>query len=134
ASGTPVIASRIGGIPELVRPGLTGRLFEPGAAEELAQVAKDIFEKPNQMQVMRPVCRWTYLNKLNGQKNYPLIMASSRPALKNRSIESRALSRIGHSGRADAWKPTRSQVSQDGGAAPALGAARPFEAGDRSAT
>lgn len=37
ASRTPVIASRIGGIPELVEDGKTGYLFEAGNASELAQ-------------------------------------------------------------------------------------------------
>lgn len=35
--GLPVIASRIGGLPELVDDGVTGLLFEPGNAEELAK-------------------------------------------------------------------------------------------------
>ncbi|MBI5675434.1 MAG: glycosyltransferase [Nitrospirae bacterium] len=37
ASSTPVIASRMGGIPELVEDGKTGCLFEAGNAKELAQ-------------------------------------------------------------------------------------------------
>lgn len=36
ASGTPVIASRIGGIPELIENEVSGYLFEPGNSEELA--------------------------------------------------------------------------------------------------
>lgn len=35
AHGKPVVASRIGGIPELVRHGVTGLLFEPGDVAEL---------------------------------------------------------------------------------------------------
>ena len=37
AYGKPVIASRIGGIPELVEEGRTGLLFEPGDAQDLQQ-------------------------------------------------------------------------------------------------
>lgn len=33
--GTPVIGSRIGGIPELIEEGVTGELFEPGNANDL---------------------------------------------------------------------------------------------------
>lgn len=36
ASGKPVIGARIGGIPEMVREGETGALFESGKVEELA--------------------------------------------------------------------------------------------------
>lgn len=36
AMGTPVVASRVGGIPEIVRDKVDGLLFEPGNAEELA--------------------------------------------------------------------------------------------------
>jgi glycosyltransferase involved in cell wall biosynthesis len=37
AYGLSLIASRIGGIPEFVREGVTGRLFDPGDPEALAQ-------------------------------------------------------------------------------------------------
>jgi len=37
ACGTPVIASRIGGIPEVVREDQTGFLFEPGNFQELSE-------------------------------------------------------------------------------------------------
>lgn len=45
ASGTPVVATRVGGVPDVVRDGEDGFLFEPGdtdgAAERLALLASD---------------------------------------------------------------------------------------------
>jgi len=46
ASGTPVVATRVGGVPDVVRDELDGFLFEPGdtdaAAERLASLATDL--------------------------------------------------------------------------------------------
>lgn len=36
-NGTPVLASRIGGIPEQIQEGVTGQLFEPESCDDLAQ-------------------------------------------------------------------------------------------------
>jgi glycosyltransferase involved in cell wall biosynthesis len=45
ASGTPVVANRVGGVPDVVRDGVDGYLVEPGnadaAAERLAMLAGD---------------------------------------------------------------------------------------------
>ncbi len=45
ASGTPVVATRVGGVPDVVRDGVDGFLVEPGdteaAAERLAQLARE---------------------------------------------------------------------------------------------
>lgn len=44
--GVPVIASRIGGLPEIVEDGVTGLLFEPGNAEDLAVKMRMLWENP----------------------------------------------------------------------------------------
>jgi glycosyltransferase involved in cell wall biosynthesis len=44
--GLPVIASRIGGLPELVDDGVTGLLFAPGNEEELANAMRILWRDP----------------------------------------------------------------------------------------
>jgi glycosyltransferase involved in cell wall biosynthesis len=44
-SGTPVIATRVGGIPEIVRNGQEGLLFSPGSSEQLANAIKKLLEE-----------------------------------------------------------------------------------------
>ncbi|HUI38644.1 MAG TPA: glycosyltransferase family 4 protein [Thermoplasmata archaeon] len=44
ARGTPVVASRVGGIPEVVEEGRAGRLVAPGDAPGLAQALVDLWD------------------------------------------------------------------------------------------
>ncbi len=44
AEGTPVVASRIGGIPEQVREGVSGWLFSPGNSADLCEKLKECFQ------------------------------------------------------------------------------------------
>ena len=46
ASGVPVIASRISGIPELVEDGVSGLLVEPRQPEALAAALRSLYEDP----------------------------------------------------------------------------------------
>ncbi|MBF0167233.1 MAG: glycosyltransferase family 4 protein [Alphaproteobacteria bacterium] len=45
AAGKPVVASRVGGLPELVKDGKTGLLVEPGNAGALAQALRRLIEE-----------------------------------------------------------------------------------------
>ncbi len=47
AAGLPVIASRVGGLPEAVLDGETGLLFEPGDAKALADCIETFLERPD---------------------------------------------------------------------------------------
>ena len=42
--GTPVIAANIGGVPELLQDGVTGKLFEAGNVEELKTIVQKMWE------------------------------------------------------------------------------------------
>ena len=41
--GLPVIVPRLGGMPEIVRDGVTGRTYEPGSCEDLAKAIKELW-------------------------------------------------------------------------------------------
>ena len=45
ALGTPVVASRIGGLPEMIDQEVSGGLFTPGSADELAEAISRLVEK-----------------------------------------------------------------------------------------
>jgi len=49
AVGTPVVATRVDGLPEIVEPGVTGELVEPGAPEELAAAVVRVLEEREAM-------------------------------------------------------------------------------------
>jgi glycosyltransferase involved in cell wall biosynthesis len=49
AVGTPVVASRVGGLPEVVADGVTGRLVPPGDPERLAAAVLEVLAHRDQM-------------------------------------------------------------------------------------
>jgi glycosyltransferase involved in cell wall biosynthesis len=49
AVGTPVVATRVGGLPEVVRDGVTGRLVAPGRPDQLAAAVLDVLAHREQM-------------------------------------------------------------------------------------
>ena len=56
--GTPVIGSRMGGIPELVAEGKTGELFEAGKADSLEEKLKKLLYTPGLLQKYSEACGW----------------------------------------------------------------------------
>ncbi len=47
--GKPVIASRIGGLPEIIEDGINGLLFNPGDAVDLSQKIDDLWTQPDKV-------------------------------------------------------------------------------------
>ena len=48
-NGTPVIGSRIGGIPELIEDGYNGFLFEAGNVDELKKILESLVKNPSEL-------------------------------------------------------------------------------------
>jgi glycosyltransferase involved in cell wall biosynthesis len=56
--GLPVVCSRIGGLPEIVDDGITGLLYEPGNADELADRIRTLWQNPALCQRLGDAGRW----------------------------------------------------------------------------
>ena len=70
AKGTPVIASRIGAIAELLDDGKTGLYFEPANAQQLAQKVSWFLNNPANHLAMRQAARQRFLDHYTEETNY----------------------------------------------------------------
>jgi glycosyltransferase involved in cell wall biosynthesis len=69
ASGKPVIGARIGGIPEMVKPGETGLLFGSGASTELAECLCKLADAPDAtVAAMGEVARHYVVETFNAER------------------------------------------------------------------
>jgi glycosyltransferase involved in cell wall biosynthesis len=74
AKGTPVIASKIGAIAELVEDRRTGLHFQPGVPEDLAAQVDWAMTHPQQLAVMGRAARAEYEAKYTAETNYQQLM------------------------------------------------------------
>jgi len=74
AKGTPVIASRIGALAEVVNDMRTGLLFDVGNAADLAEKLAWCFHHPDELKAMRLVARQEYEQKYTAAANCKRLM------------------------------------------------------------
>ncbi|MCW6038846.1 glycosyltransferase [Spirulina subsalsa FACHB-351] len=74
AKGTPVVASDIGAIAELVRDQVTGLKFRPGDGADLASQVDYAIAHPQLLQQMRNHARAEFLQKYTAEQNYEKLM------------------------------------------------------------
>jgi glycosyltransferase involved in cell wall biosynthesis len=74
AKGTPVVASNVGSLAELVEPGRNGFLFRSGDAEALAARASELFEDPESLARMRRSARAEYEARYTADANHSILM------------------------------------------------------------
>ncbi len=70
AAGLPIIASRIGGLAEVVSDGRTGWLVSPGDPDELSNAVSRVFSRPQELQAMRLRARFEFESKYTAEANY----------------------------------------------------------------
>ncbi|OPX18432.1 hypothetical protein BXT86_01140 [candidate division WOR-3 bacterium 4484_100] len=86
ASGRPVVGAKIGGIPELIKEGETGLLFEPGNTEDLAEKIRWMFEHPAEREKMGQRAREYVLQEYNPDLHYERIMEVYHRAIKKHKV------------------------------------------------
>jgi glycosyltransferase involved in cell wall biosynthesis len=74
ACGLPVIASRLGALSNIVNDGVTGLLFKPGDAQDLAATISWAQAHPAEMTLMGRAARAEYEREYTPQRNYKLLV------------------------------------------------------------
>ena len=82
AKGTPVVASRLGAMAELVHDGRTGALFEPASPEDLGLTVHRLLDDPERLRAMRSAARREYEEKFTAETNYQRLMAIYQEAAR----------------------------------------------------
>lgn len=82
ANGLPVVASRLGAMPELVRDGETGLLFEAASAGDLAEKMAWADAHPGDMSRMGRAARHEYEMKYTPERNYAILMRIYADAMR----------------------------------------------------
>ena len=75
ANGLPVLASRLGGMAEIVKDGETGLLFEPANPQDLAAKAQWLIEHPDERRRLGENARAAYLANYTPERNYQQLLA-----------------------------------------------------------
>lgn len=84
ACGTPVIASRIGSLDELVQHGETGAKFQAGDAEDLGRTIAELRRDPGTLVQMRRKARAVFLENYTPDRNFERLMSIYESVLEDR--------------------------------------------------
>jgi glycosyltransferase involved in cell wall biosynthesis len=84
AKGTPVIASKLGGMAEIVDDGRTGLHFKPGDPADLAMKVRSILADPLKLARLRQAARQRFDQCFTADVNHKSLMAIYEKALSGR--------------------------------------------------
>jgi glycosyltransferase involved in cell wall biosynthesis len=90
ATGTPVIATRIGSMESVVEPQQSGLHFAPGDAQDLVRQVDWMIEHPGEWQALRQRTRAVYEAKYSAERNYEMLMQIYNAVLRQPDASSLA--------------------------------------------
>jgi glycosyltransferase involved in cell wall biosynthesis len=82
--GLPIIASRIGGLPEIVQDGDSGLLFEPGDPSSLLEALRIFGANINRIDGMRQASRAKFNDHYTEEKNYQMLIEIYRELIDSK--------------------------------------------------
>jgi len=83
ACGTPVIASRIGSLDEIIIDGETGVKYEPGNPKDLLEKINNLINDKQKLTTMRKRARALFEEKYTAERNFLMLMEIYRHAREN---------------------------------------------------
>ena len=81
--GTPVVASRLGVMTDLVVEGRTGLFFKPGDSNDLVAKVNQLLDDPKLLKTMRLAARKEYEKFYTASRNYTMLMDIYDKAISN---------------------------------------------------
>lgn len=85
ASGTPLVASRIGSLAEIVEDGVTGLLVDPDDPAALSERMRWALAHPDEMRAMGARARQVYEDRYRGPAHLAMLLDAYRAAGERRS-------------------------------------------------
>jgi glycosyltransferase involved in cell wall biosynthesis len=83
SQGLPVVASRLGGMAEIVEDGITGLHFETGNEKDLAVKVQWLHDHPEESRQMGLNARKVFEQKYTADKNYEILMDIYQDAIND---------------------------------------------------
>jgi glycosyltransferase involved in cell wall biosynthesis len=84
AHGLPVLASRMGVMPEIVKENQTGLLFEPRSSASLAQIVRGIWDRTDLLHTLSQNARTEYEKLYTVDQNYRQLIAIYEDVIETR--------------------------------------------------
>lgn len=85
--GKPILASNIGAMSVLIEHGVTGLLFTPGDADDLARRAAELIDDISLCRKMGENARELYLSEYTPERNYERLIAIYNKTISEHSVE-----------------------------------------------
>ena len=83
--GTPVVASDIGSLAEVIENNVNGAKFEPGNATALAQKVRCLMSQPTRLPELRHHVRQRFLSRYSAEENYRQLRQIYEESIRKRN-------------------------------------------------